>query len=42
MALNITHRVRNKKDYQVAVVAAGVSFALSIVSLVLHIKSEEF
>jgi len=41
MAFNITRRVRNKEDYQVAVAAAGVTFILSIVSLILFIKSEE-
>lgn len=40
MAFNITRRVRNKEDYQVAVVAAGVTFILSIISLVLFLKNE--
>jgi len=41
MAINITRRVRTKKDYQVAVAAAATTLVLSIVSLVLHIKSGE-
>lgn len=41
MGLNVTLRKRSKQDYQIAAIAAGVSFVLSIVALIVHIKTEE-
>lgn len=41
MGFNITRREKDKRDYQVAAVTSGVSFALSILALILFIKSEE-
>ncbi len=38
MPINIVRRERTKNDYLIAAIGAGVSFALSIASLVIYIK----